>query len=97
MSGSKSPRCGYNPALQCIHTLTGQALLSRNARVYIAARNQEKAEAAIEHLRGVTRKEAFFLKLDLASLQAVKSAAEEFLRCVSVAVKLAERSSYPRG
>ncbi|KIM74375.1 hypothetical protein PILCRDRAFT_80169, partial [Piloderma croceum F 1598] len=46
---------------------------------YIAARSQAKAEAAIEQLQQLTGKKGIFLKLDLASLKAVKSAAEEFL------------------
>ncbi|KZP12311.1 NAD(P)-binding protein [Athelia psychrophila] len=56
-----------------------KALLFRNAKVYIASRNQEKAEAAIEHLRGATGKEAVFLKLDLAALGVVAEAAKRFL------------------
>lgn len=57
-----------------------QALLAHNARVYVAARNQEKAEAAIEQLKTLTGVQALFLKLDLANLKSVKAAAEEFLR-----------------
>ncbi|KIM74352.1 hypothetical protein PILCRDRAFT_14500 [Piloderma croceum F 1598] len=56
-----------------------KALLAHNAKVYIAARSQAKAEAAIEQLQQLTGKKGIFLKLDLASLKAVKSAAEEFL------------------
>jgi len=48
--------------------------------VYIATRSQAKAEAAIEQLKQLTGKKGIFLKLDLASLKAVKSAAEDFLR-----------------
>jgi NAD(P)-dependent dehydrogenase (short-subunit alcohol dehydrogenase family) len=48
--------------------------------VYVAARNQEKASAAIERLQSLTGKSAIFLKLDLADLKVVKAAAEEFLR-----------------
>jgi retinol dehydrogenase 12 len=44
----------------------------------MASRNQAKAEAAIQDLKVETGKEALFLKLDLASLKAVKGAAEEF-------------------
>jgi len=55
-----------------------KALLSHNAKVYIAARNSEKADEAIADLKTVTGKEAIFLKLDLADLKAVKAAAEEF-------------------
>jgi retinol dehydrogenase-12 len=47
--------------------------------VYIAARNQEKAEQAIKDLHEETGKGAVFLKLDLADLKSVKAAAEEFL------------------
>lgn len=48
--------------------------------MYIAARDQVKSERAIEELKISTGKEAVFLKLDLASLKAIKTAAEEFLR-----------------
>lgn len=54
--------------------------MNHNAKVYIAARNPEKAEDAIARLKEATGKEAIFLKLDLASLKAVKAGAEEFLR-----------------
>ena len=47
--------------------------------MYIAARNKEKATEAIATLKEATGHEAFFLELDLASLIAVKKAAEEFL------------------
>lgn len=57
-----------------------QALLAKNAKVYIATRNKEKSLAAIEELRKATGKEAMFLPLDLADLKHVKVAAEEFLR-----------------
>ncbi|KAI5116375.1 hypothetical protein M0805_003529 [Coniferiporia weirii] len=54
------------------------ALLRKNAKVYIAARNRTKAEAAIAELKEKTGKEALFLELDLANLKSVKGAAEEF-------------------
>ncbi|KAE9404178.1 NAD(P)-binding protein [Gymnopus androsaceus JB14] len=57
---------------------TVKALLTHNARVYIAARSKEKAEQAIQELSASTGKEALFLKLDLADLTSVKAAAEEF-------------------
>ena len=57
-----------------------QALLAHNAKVYIAVRNEEKAKSAIAELKEQTGKEAYFLKLDLADLQSVKSSAEEFMR-----------------
>ncbi|KAF4610211.1 hypothetical protein D9613_010552 [Agrocybe pediades] len=58
---------------------TAKALLSYNAKVYIAARSQEKAEAAIKDLKEETGKEGIFLKLDLSDLRSVKTSAEEFL------------------
>jgi len=60
-------------------TLLWQILLTRNAKVYIAARSQEKTEAAIKDLKDQTGKEAIWLKLDLSDLNTVKAAAEEFL------------------
>ena len=57
-----------------------QVLLARNAKVYIAVRNEEKAKSAITELKDQTGKEAIFLKLDLADLKSVKSSAEEFIR-----------------
>ncbi|KAG6854132.1 hypothetical protein C0991_010296 [Blastosporella zonata] len=62
--------------------LLTQALLVHNAKVYIAARSKDKAEAAIEDLKKDTGKEAIFLKVDLADLQSIKAGAEEFLRGV---------------
>jgi len=58
---------------------TAKALLAHNAKVYIAVRNEEKAKSAIAELKEQTGKEAFFLKLDLADLESVKSSAEEFI------------------
>ena len=52
--------------------------------MYIAARSEDRAKAAIEDLKQATDKEAIWLKLDLASLQSIKDAAEEFLRCVQL-------------
>ena len=60
--------------------ISRQALLLHNAKVYIAARSVEKSEAAIKSLQEATDKGAIFLKLDLASSNAVKVAAEEFNR-----------------
>jgi retinol dehydrogenase 12 len=51
-----------------------------NAKVYVAARNPEKAEAAIKSLRNATGQEAIFLNLDLADLKSIKAAADEFKR-----------------
>jgi retinol dehydrogenase 12 len=56
-------------------------LLSKGAKVYIAARSEEKSQQAIEELKRETgKKSIFFLKLDLADLFSVKVAAERFLR-----------------
>ncbi|CUA76936.1 hypothetical protein RSOLAG22IIIB_06399 [Rhizoctonia solani] len=58
---------------------TCKALLSKNAKVYIAARSKPKADEAIELLKSETNgKEAIFLELDLANLASVRKAAEEF-------------------
>lgn len=48
--------------------------------MYIGARDEAKARAAIEDLHSTTGKEAHFLKVDLADLKSVKSAAEQFTR-----------------
>ena len=56
-----------------------QALLNKNATVYLAARNEQKASVAIEELEMETGKTAHYLHLDLASLKSVKAAAETFL------------------
>ncbi|KAI0058525.1 NAD(P)-binding protein [Artomyces pyxidatus] len=58
---------------------TVKALLAHNAKVYLAARSEERAKAAIEELKTLTGKEAIFLKLDLSDLKSVKASAEEFL------------------
>jgi NAD(P)-dependent dehydrogenase (short-subunit alcohol dehydrogenase family) len=57
-----------------------KALLEHHAKVYMASRNQQKAEAAIEELYESTGKRAVFLHLDLSDLLSVKRAAMEFLR-----------------
>ncbi|KAF8167072.1 NAD-binding protein [Mycena galopus ATCC 62051] len=58
---------------------TVKQLLLKNAKVYLAARSQEKAAAAIQTLEGETKKKAIFLQLDLADLVSVRKAAETFL------------------
>lgn len=45
----------------------------------MASRSADKAKAAIEELKKDTGKEALFLHLDLASLNGIRRAAEEFL------------------
>ena len=52
--------------------------MTKNAKVYLAARSPSKAEVALEELKASTGKDAVFLKLDLANLSSVKAAVEEF-------------------
>ncbi|KIY45776.1 NAD(P)-binding protein [Fistulina hepatica ATCC 64428] len=58
---------------------TVRGLLAHNAKVYLAARDQTKAEEAIAELTLATNNAPIFLKLDLADLRSVKAAADEFL------------------
>ncbi|KAF9046209.1 hypothetical protein BJ165DRAFT_1345793 [Panaeolus papilionaceus] len=58
---------------------TAKALLVHNAKVYIAARSQSKAEEAIAELKRQTGKEGIWLRLDLSDLNSVKASAREFL------------------
>ncbi|KAF8347103.1 hypothetical protein F5887DRAFT_1060859 [Amanita rubescens] len=58
---------------------TAKALLSHNAKVYFACRNETKAREAISELREATGKEGIFLPLDLADLRSVKAGAESFM------------------
>lgn len=49
--------------------------------MYLATRSAEKAQRAIDELKGCTGKEdVFFLPLNLADLDSVKAAAEEFIQ-----------------
>ena len=57
---------------------TCKQLLRKGATVYLAARSRSKAEAAIQELQAATGKTALFLQLDLADLDAVKRAVEDF-------------------
>lgn len=57
-------------------------VLEHNAKVYIACRSEERANAAIADLKKVTGQgNIHFLSLDLASFASVRNAAEEFKRC----------------
>ncbi|KAI0263049.1 NAD-P-binding protein [Gloeopeniophorella convolvens] len=59
---------------------TARALLSKGAKVYIAARSEDKTKQVIAELQQLTGKQSvFFLKLDLADLPSIKAAAAEFL------------------
>ncbi|KAJ7269679.1 NAD-P-binding protein [Mycena rebaudengoi] len=55
---------------------TMKQLLNKNAKVYLAARSEEKAMNAIKRLEQETKKSAIFLHLDLADLPSVRKAAE---------------------
>ncbi|KAG8947718.1 hypothetical protein FRC04_010492 [Tulasnella sp. 424] len=57
---------------------TIKRLLLKNAKVYMASRSRNLAEAAIHDLKEQTGKEAIFLELDLSSLEKVTRAANEF-------------------
>jgi len=50
--------------------------------VYLAARSEARAKAAIAELLAETKKEAIWLDLDLSSFQSIEKAAAEFHRCV---------------
>jgi NAD(P)-dependent dehydrogenase (short-subunit alcohol dehydrogenase family) len=59
-----------------------QILYSKNAKVYIAARSQEKAEKAIEVIKKSSPNssgELVFLRLDLTNLATIRASAEEFI------------------
>lgn len=68
------------PYIIQVLTSIHQALLAKNAKVYLAARNKSKADKAISELKQSTGKEAIFLELDLANLKSIKESAETFLR-----------------
>ncbi|KAJ6618474.1 NAD-P-binding protein [Mycena sp. CBHHK59/15] len=57
---------------------TAKVLLSKNAKVYIAARNATTGEQAVKELTQATGKAPVFLKVDLADLKSIKVAAQEF-------------------
>ncbi|KAH9932785.1 NAD(P)-binding protein [Epithele typhae] len=54
---------------------TCKELLKHDAKVYLAARSKERADAAIARLKQDTGKEAIFLPIDLSSLTSVRIAA----------------------
>ena len=62
---------------------TCKQLLLKNAKVYLAARSESKAQAALDELEKETGKKAIFHKLDLSDLDATKKSAQEFLEYVS--------------
>jgi NAD(P)-dependent dehydrogenase (short-subunit alcohol dehydrogenase family) len=66
----------------CDLCLSRQALLNKNAKVYMASRSRQRVEDAIADLKQQTGREAIFLELDLANLKSVKAAAAAFTRFV---------------
>ncbi|KAJ7114654.1 NAD(P)-binding protein [Mycena crocata] len=61
---------------------TAKQLLLKGAKVYVAARSPEKAAQAIERLKAETHvptDRVQYVKLDLADLDSVRAAAEDFL------------------
>lgn len=57
-------------------------LYSKNAKVYVAARSEQKAEIAIQDIKKTTpvsRGQLVFLHLDLADLDKIKKSAQRFL------------------
>lgn len=76
---------------------TCKQLLLKNAKVYLAARSESKAQAALEELEKETGKKAIFQELDLGDLDATKKSAQEFLeyaRLPSSALRGSDRYSY---
>lgn len=63
---------------------TAAVLLQKGAKVYFAARNEEKAKACMKHLKeeglGPGNGQAAFLQLDLADPREAKKSAEAFLK-----------------
>ncbi|KIO27009.1 hypothetical protein M407DRAFT_73757 [Tulasnella calospora MUT 4182] len=57
---------------------TVKVLVSKNATVYLAARNKNRADQTLAKIKGETGKEPIFLELDLASLASVTRAANDF-------------------
>jgi retinol dehydrogenase 12 len=59
---------------------TADGLAARGGRVYVAARSRAKGEAAVAEIRASTgNDDVFFLPLDLADLDSVRSCAAAFL------------------
>ncbi|KAH6912196.1 hypothetical protein BKA70DRAFT_1266949 [Coprinopsis sp. MPI-PUGE-AT-0042] len=58
---------------------TAQALLAKNAKVYMAGRNTAKLAEAIKQVKATTGKEGIPLQVDLADLPSIKRGVDEFL------------------
>ncbi|KAM9538841.1 dehydrogenase/reductase SDR family member 13-like [Salvelinus alpinus] len=88
----KRPRCKSNAKLHGktvivtgsntgIGKTTAIDLSRRGARVIMACRDKQRAEAAISDIKKETgNNEVVFMELDLGSLQSVRSFAETFLK-----------------
>lgn len=83
MQGTHLPFGWNSVGLIAVLLMFHQVLLEKNARVYLAARTDARAKAAIAELLVETGKEAIWLELDLSSLQSIERAAAEFHRYVS--------------
>ncbi|KAJ7641842.1 NAD-binding protein [Roridomyces roridus] len=57
---------------------TARVLLTKNATVYIAGRNEAAGKEAVEALTKETGKAPIFIKLDLANLKSIRGTVEEF-------------------
>lgn len=88
--GKETAKVNHSNAARYGVSRLPQALLMHNAKVYLAGRNPQKVEEAAEDLQRETGNQALTLHLDLADLQSIKRAAEEFQRytCVNPAVLL---------
>jgi len=62
-----------------IGKVTAAALASQGARVFVACRNEEKANLAIADIERESGASLEFLRLDLADLTSVQNSAEKFL------------------
>ena len=91
-SPSNAPSIGSNFSPLQVYIVTGantgigkelaQILYSKNARVYVAARSKDKADAAITAIREAqpsSTGDLVFLSLDLADLTTIKASAQQFL------------------
>ncbi|KAJ6576437.1 NAD-P-binding protein [Mycena vulgaris] len=59
---------------------TCRVLVARNAKVYLAARSEERARAAIDDIcKGTEKADIHFLQIDLADFASVRKAAEEYI------------------
>lgn len=63
--------------------------MNKNAKVYMATRSKSRADAAIKWLKQETGgKVPIFLELDLANLDSIRKAVDEFKRSVSDTVSV---------